>query len=175
MLTLCQAVQAPLKPEKIFSPATLMMILGIELDSITMQARLPKEKLDSLLEELHSFSILHSTSHTCTKRQFLSLIGKLAFACEVIPAGRIFLRRLLDTVHSKEGLNDITISEDALQDILWWQRFAEPWNGRAFFNLDTCSRVSALHGCFRDTGVRWILARCMVQSAMATPPRQQTH
>lgn len=127
-------VQAPLKPEKVLGPATLMVILGIELDTVKMQARLPKEKLDSLLEELQNFSTLYSTNRTCTKRQLLSLIGKLAFACKVIPAGRIFLRRLLDTAHSKEGLNDpILISDEALQAVLWWQRFATPWNGTAFF------------------------------------------
>ena len=54
MLTLCQAVQAPLKPEKVIGPATLLIILGIELDTIKRQARLPQEKLTSLLEELHS-------------------------------------------------------------------------------------------------------------------------
>ena len=134
MLTLCQAVQAPLKPEKVFSPATLMVILGIELDTISMQARLPVVKLVALLDELQSFATLHSTDRACTKRQLLSLIGKLAFACKVIPAGRIFLRRLLDTAHSREGLNDhIPISDDALGDIQWWQRFAQSWNGKAFF------------------------------------------
>ena len=134
MLTLCQAVQAPLKPEKVIGPATLLIILGIELDTIKRQARLPQEKLTSLLEELHSFILLHSTERMCTKRQLLSLIGKLAFACKVIPAGRIFLRRLLDTAHSRDCLSDkIPISNDGLQDILWWQKFVRPWNGTAFF------------------------------------------
>ena len=74
MLTLCQAVQAPLKPEKVFSPATLMVIPGIELDTISMQARLPVVKLVALLDELQSFATLHSTDRACTKRQLLSLM-----------------------------------------------------------------------------------------------------
>ena len=128
---LCQAVQAPLKPEKVIGPATLLIILGIELDTIKRQARLPQEKLTSLLEELHSFILLHRTERMCTKRQLLSLIGKLAFACKVIPAGRIFLMRLLDTAHCRDCLSDkIPISDDGLQDILWWQKFAR---GTAFF------------------------------------------
>jgi len=54
MLTLCHAVQVPLKPEKILDPASLLSILGIELelDTIKMQARLPEDKLTALLEEL---------------------------------------------------------------------------------------------------------------------------
>ena len=130
MLTLCSAVQAPLKPEKVLGPATLMVILGIELDTISMQARLPEDKLSALLAELDTFTHLH----TCTKRQLLSLIGKLAFACKVIPAGRIFLRRLLDTAHSAENLSDqIPITKEALEDIHWWQKFTRSWNGVAFF------------------------------------------
>ena len=134
MLTLCQAVQAPLKPEKVLGPATLLSILGIELDTIKMRARLPPDKLTALMEELNNFSLLHSSSHTCTKRQLLSLIGKLSFACKVIPAGRIFLRRLLDTAHSVDGLSDhIHITDETLKDISWWQTFAQSWNGIAFF------------------------------------------
>ena len=68
MLTLCQAVQAPLKPEKVFSPATLIVILGIEPDTISKQARLPVVKLVALLDELQSFATLHSTDRACTKR-----------------------------------------------------------------------------------------------------------
>ena len=49
----------------------------------------------------------------------LSLIGKLSFACKlVIPAGRIFLRRLLDTAHSVHDLDTkFHIDNEALLDI----------------------------------------------------------
>ena len=78
------------------------------------------------------------THHTCTKRHLLSLIGKLAFACKVSPAGRIFLRRLLDTAHSVDQLeHKIHIDDEALQDILWWQ------NGlvSAFYSTATIKRL----------------------------------
>ena len=131
MLLLCQAVQAPFKPEKVLGPTTLLSIPGIELDTIEMRARLPSDKLSALLEELKSFS---TAVHTCTKRQLLSLIGKLAFACKIIPAGRIFLSRLLDTAHSVDSLSDlIVLTEEMQKDISWWRTFAQSWNGIAFF------------------------------------------
>ena len=134
MLLLCQAVGAPVKPEKVLGPSTTLTILGIELDSNLMQARLPEEKLAALLEELSRFKDLYASHHRCTKRQLLSLIGKLAFACKVIPAGRIFLRRLLDTAHSVEELErKILITEDTCKDIEWWLRFSSEWNGTGFF------------------------------------------
>ena len=99
-----------------------------------MQARLPDENLAALLEELSRFKDLYASHHRCTKRQLLSLIGKLAFACKVIPAGRIFLRRLLDTAHLVEELErKILITEDTCQDLEWWLRFASEWNGTGFF------------------------------------------
>ena len=64
----------------------------------------PTRELTALLEELSQFRLLYASHHRCTKRQLLSLIGKLAFACKAIPAGRIFLRRLLDTAHSWTAL-----------------------------------------------------------------------
>ncbi len=145
MLGLCDAVQAPLKPEKVIGPSTQMIILGIELDTVLTQARLPQDKLQSLLEELELFVSLHLTDTSCTKRQLLSLVGKLAFACEVIPAGRIFLRRLLDLAHSHSTMNSlIYISDEALQDVLWWKKFASSWNGVAFFLDPTWTPASEL-------------------------------
>ena len=134
MLSLCTALQAPLKAEKIVAPTTCLVLLGIELDTILMRARLPEEKLSALLEELRGFNSLHLNEGLCTKRRLLSLIGKLAFACKVVPAGRIFLRRLLDLAHSREELDvPFPLSTEAREDILWWLKFARSWNGTAFF------------------------------------------
>ena len=104
MLLLCQAVQAPVKPEKVLGPTTTLPILGILLDTVAGEAKLPEEKLTALQQELQHFQNRATANQTCTKRQLLSLIGKLSFACKVIPAGRIFLSRLLDTAHSIDEL-----------------------------------------------------------------------
>ncbi len=107
--------------------------------------RLPQDKLQSLLEELELFVSLHLTGTSCTKRQLLSLVGKLAFACKVVPAGRIFLRRLLDLAHSHSTMDSlIHISDEALQDALWWKKFASSWNGVAFFLDPTWTPASEL-------------------------------
>ncbi len=85
------------------------------------------------------------TDTSCTKRQLLSLVDKLAFACKVIPAGRIFLRWLLDLAHSHSTMDSlIHISDEALQDVLWWKKFASSWNGVAFFLDPTWTPASEL-------------------------------
>ena len=134
MLLFCRAVQAPVKPEKVLGPSTTLPILGIILDTSAGEARLPEGKLTALKQELQHFHNIATTNHMCTKRQLLSLIGKLTFGCKVIPAGRIFLRRLLDTAHSTDQLDgNISIDNEALEDIRWWLTFSSSWNGKAMF------------------------------------------
>ena len=133
MLLLCRAVQVPVKPEKILSPATTLPILGILLDTAKGETRLPEDKLMALKQELHEFYTLATTHKQYTKRQLLSLTGKLSFTCKVIPAGRIFLRRLLDTAHSVDDLESrFPIDGEAIHDINWWLKFSTNWNGKAF-------------------------------------------
>ena len=134
MVQLCGQVGALIKPEKVIGPTTSLPLLGILLDTINQVAKLPDDKLAALLSELTEFKARATLKHTSPKRTLLSLIGKLSFACKVVPAGRIFLRRLLNMAHSVLHLDDhVHITSDALLDIDWWLQFASAWNGKAFF------------------------------------------
>ena len=63
--SVCAALGLPLHPSKKVGPTTCMVTLGIELDSVNQLARLPNDKLTSLLNLLHRWS----TYRWCTKRQ----------------------------------------------------------------------------------------------------------
>ncbi len=117
----------PLAPEKVVGPTTVLTYLGIEIDTARMELRLPEEKFHSLLNQLNDW---HS-KRKCTKRELLSLIGKLSFASKVIPSGRTFLRRLIDLSKSVSQLNHrVSLNLDARNDILWWKEFLPSWNGK---------------------------------------------
>ena len=65
-----------------------------------------------------------------TKRDLLSLIGFLSFACRVVKPGRMFLRRLIDLSTSVSSNNFfISINAEARLDLQWWQEFLPEWNG----------------------------------------------
>ena len=118
----------PLAPDKLEGPTTSLVFLGITIDTIRMETSLPADKLCGLLVELQSLS----SRKKCQKRELLSLIGKLNFACRVIPAGRIFLRRLIDlSTTARLPHHHITMNQEARQDIAWWLKFLPSWNGRA--------------------------------------------
>ena len=91
VLKLFDDLGVPLAPEKVHGPLPCLEFLGITLDTIRMEARLSEEKVKKLKVELEIF--LHRKK--CTKRELLSLVGSLSFACKVDSPGRPFLARLI--------------------------------------------------------------------------------
>ena len=65
--------------------------MGILLDSTTMEARLPFDKLIRAKQALQNW--LHRKSATLLELE--SLIGTLQFACRVVAPGRAFLQRII--------------------------------------------------------------------------------
>ena len=132
----------PLSPEKTEGPATRLPFLGIELDSMGGKARLPPEKLG----ELQKLVITWQQRRKCKKRRLLSLIGKLTFATKVVPAGRVFLRRLIDASTTVSRLHHrITLNTDTRADLAWWQQFLPTWSGISFFLEEEWTLASTLH------------------------------
>ena len=129
-LRVCKLLGFPVALDKVEGPATILTFLGLELDSVLQQIRLPRTKLNEILEELTLWLQCRKT----TKRQLLSLIGKLAFAARAVPAGRLFLRRLI-TVSTKVRClhHQLRLNKEAKADILWWHSFLPTWNGTAAF------------------------------------------
>ena len=126
MLSLCDKIGAPIKTEKVEGPTTCLTFLGIVLNTETMEASISSERKESLLTAIHHFCTLKK----CTKRELLSLIGKLSFACKVVPAGRIFLRHLIDLSCSVTKLHHhIRMTNEARLDLLWWSDFLPSWSG----------------------------------------------
>ena len=89
---LCKSLGLPLHPDKLEGPATCLTILGIELDSEKLQARLPTDKRDRIKALLDEWSL----KRFCKRRELESLIGHLHHACKVAPQGRTFLRRMIN-------------------------------------------------------------------------------
>lgn len=132
VIAICAWLGIPLKTQKIEGPSVSIIFLGIELDTIAMEARLPREKLMGLLEELRQWK---GRRH-CQKRNLLSLIGKLSHACKVVVAGRIFLRRMIEQAKSVRRLRHyIHLTAEFHSDLAWWSTFLEQWNGRSMLQV----------------------------------------
>jgi hypothetical protein len=170
-LRVCKLLGIPVAMEKVDGPATIIIFLGLELDSVLQQIRLPLEKLTAILAELEEWT--HRTK--ATKRQLLSLIGKLSFAARAVPAGRLFIRRLITLSTKVQRLHHhIRLNEEARADIAWWQSFLPTWNGTASFvdrfttpatDLNIYTDASGTHGCGAYFRGEWF--------HYAWPPSQQ--
>ena len=81
----------PIASHKTIGPVTCIEYLGIILDSKHMEARLPNDKLVRIRGMLQSFV----NKKSCTKKELLSLLGHLNFACRVIRPRRSFVSYLI--------------------------------------------------------------------------------
>ena len=114
--------------KKVRSPSKLQIYLGVEFDSVTMQLRLPKDKLDKLQLEL---SFFHGRRRV-TKKQLQRLCGVLAHCSTLVRGGRTFSHRVIAMLSGfSKKKRYITLSRSFHQDLDWWRDFAEWFNGYA--------------------------------------------
>ena len=152
----------PLAEEKQVGPTQCLTFLGIELDSSRMSPRLPASKRDSLLADLPRWL----DRRKCTKRELQSIIGSLSFACKVVPAGRTFLRRLIDLFTSvKRPHHHIYLNSSAQADFQWWLDFLLRWDGVSLFPEEHWSDADHLYLFTDASGTRlWRVLRSSVGS-----------
>ena len=79
-------------PNTTQGPTTVLEFMGIILDSVRMEARLPADKIERLRVAFASFQ----ARKLCTLKELQSLIGTLNFSCKVIPPGRPYLQRMIE-------------------------------------------------------------------------------
>lgn len=139
---LCTQSGIPLAVEKTFGPAKQIVFLGIELDSVAMIARLPKDKLQNYSEEVKKIS----TRQKITLRELKSIIGKLQFACTVVHSGRAFLRRLHDhTIGIQKPHYYIRVTKAIKADLQVWSTFLQEFNGKSFIHSTPITNSDAIH------------------------------
>ncbi len=103
-----------------------MTFLGIELDTVAMTLRLPRDKVCRLRREIDCWS----KRRCCTKRELQSLIGMLQHASCVVRPGRTFLRRLIALLSvAKKPHHRIRLNRGFRSDLAWWATFLPAWNG----------------------------------------------
>ena len=121
----CQELRLPLAMRKREGPACLLGFLGILIDTVAMELRLPPERLERLVRVIRQWR--HKKA--CTKRDLLSLIGQLQHACQVVKPGRSFFRRMIDLSTTVRELHHfVCLNEGFRSDLEWWAMFTG-WNG----------------------------------------------
>ena len=126
IIQVCKALGVPLALEKVAGPTMVLDFLGILLDTIRMEARLPDEKLDRVRQRVREWL----GKNNATKREILSLVGLLQHAAKVVRPGRTFVQRMYSTAMKVRELDYFTrLNRDFRSDLHWWHTFLQDWNG----------------------------------------------
>ena len=152
---MCDELGVPITSHKTEGPATCLVFLGIEVDTVANALRLPGDNLCRLRALLEQWG----DRRTCTRRELELLVGLLNHACKVVHAGWSFLRRMIDLLHSRPlsalgHAAQVRLNKGFRADLAWWQCFVQDWNGVSFLptptSLPVCmvaSDASGWWGC----------------------------
>ena len=141
-LRVCERLGIPVALDKLEGPATTITFLGITIDTALQQLRFTPDKLQERTLLIKSWLGKHKT----TKRDLLSLIGKLSFAAKVVPSCCLFLHRLIEVSTTVSKLHHhIHLNVEAREDIIWWYTFLPSWNGVSIFLDPNWKDAEAIH------------------------------
>ena len=161
----CTQLGVPLAMHKTMNLTPCLTFLGIVINIVVNQLRLPEDKLARLRELLTTWG----DRKAYTRRELESLTGTLNHACKAVLPGRSFLRRMLNLLKSPHAQNtrkrptqQIRLNRDFRSDLQWWRVFAERWNGTAISTLEQenphsqlTSDASGKWGCGSWSGTSW--------------------
>ncbi|MBV2113495.1 MAG: hypothetical protein KUF82_21290 [Candidatus Thiodiazotropha sp. (ex Ctena orbiculata)] len=126
----------PLAHHKCVGPTVCLEYLGIILDSSKMEARLPRDKVQRILQ--FTENILGKTC--CTKLELLQLLGHFNFASRVVLPGRSFVSYLIHLSTTVKGLHEfVLLDRHCREDLFMWYRFLQKWNGVSLFYETVCT------------------------------------
>ena len=139
-------------------PATELSFLGILIDTVRFQLRLPTDKLARLCQLV----AVWQAKRSCTRNELESFVGHLSHAAIVIQPGKIFLRPLFSLLSATARPHFlIRLNRSVRADLQWWDCFLQGWNGSSFFpppnpSVHVYSDASGLFGCGAfDTQLGW--------------------
>lgn len=103
-------------------PSQSFVFIGMEFLTAQNIVRLPRERLDSLIETVSLFR----QRNQCSAREFLSLLGKLSAASDLVTLGRLHLRPLQMSLlaiwrpHICSLEDKICITDSIRSQLQWW-------------------------------------------------------
>ena len=149
VLEILQRLGIPVALNKTEGPTTVLIFLGILIDTHNFELRLPSDKLQRLKELITQWS----SKRFCSRSELESLTGHLSHAATVIRQGRTFLRQLFPLLSLDRAPHHyIRLNAGVRADLAWWNSFLQEWNGQSFFppphhSVEVVSDASGSFGC----------------------------
>ena len=141
-------------------PAQKIQFLGLIMDSVGTDVngpctRISEERRNECKELLKEFVKKYVPRKVADRREMATLVGKLSFCANAIPAGRCFLARCYRSIHetdekvrghSHDYDRTVPLRIPAILDLRWWQEALEVAPCVRYWRTGTF----ALHRCWSD-------------------------
>ena len=154
LFQLLQELGFGISTKKLVKPCTKATCLGVEIDTENFTVSVPEETLRNIQKICEYWQ----NKTKCSKKELQSLLGLLLYISKCIKSSRFFLNRMLDTLRSHFGKNEINLNQDFHRDLNWFTKFLPQFNGIAFFNHCPVHMTIELDVCLVGLG-----AICMNQ------------
>ena len=161
LLDTCRELGVPVAGHKVEGPSTRITFLGIEIDTVAMELRLPQDKLQRLTALVSDWR----SRKSCRRQELESLIGHLSHACKVVRPGRRFLRGMIELLAIvRKRHHHVRLNTAFRADLEWWHAFLTPWNGVSMLGgvngsapgVGVWSDASGSWGCGAVWEDRWL-------------------
>ena len=141
-LYICQQICIPIAKHKTVGPTQVITFLGIELDTLTMTARLPTDKLRKYRDIIMSFM----ERDKVTLRELKSITGMLQFTTAVVTSGRPFLRRMYDlSMLASKPHHYVRLTKQVKLDLEVWLNFLNYYNGKTILSKRVVTESQTAH------------------------------
>ena len=116
MLSMCMRLGVPVAKAKCAGPASTMIFLGFEVDTVERVVRLPSDKLQKTLAMVRAWI----GRKACKRRELESLLGHLQHTASVVQPGRTFVRRLIELLRvARSRVSWVRLNSSTRSDLMW--------------------------------------------------------
>ena len=121
-LSICERIRFPVSLEKTHWACTMLVFLGLLINTVTQTVSLPIDKITKVLT--HIEQILQPGRKKITLLELQRLCGSLNFVCRAVVPGRAFTRRLYSKMSGvRKPSHHIRIDREMRLDLCMWRMF----------------------------------------------------
>ena len=124
--------------KSVTEPSQILDFLGLTVDSLAMELKLPLEKLKKIRAESQKLV----KEDTVSARSLAWKLGKMNATAQVIPPAPLFCRNLQMSLalalgeHSQCYKAPVTLPPEGKEELSWWDTHMSRWNGKSLVKTE---------------------------------------
>lgn len=120
------SVGLPIAWDKLVSPCKTIRFLGIIIDVVHKEVRIPQDKIDAFVK----IAIEARGKKTITRRNIQSIVGNINHLGKAVCPARLFMNRILALLRAMKG-RYASVNDEMCKDLSWFITVLSQYNGRS--------------------------------------------